>query len=148
MVEFRPFDPADAAALEMQDAQVVEMAAVDDWRARLANAQSVGPCWSAWLNERLIGCGGLVQHWRGRASAWCVIGRDIPRAAWVAIHRGVRARIEQAPALGLWRVEAYVALGFVPGARWAAMLGMEREGLAAGYLPDGGDAWLYARVWR
>lgn len=148
MVDLRAFAPDHADEIALQDAQVAEMAAAGEWRAHVRRAGDYGPAWSAFLGERLIGCGGFVAQWRGRATSWCLLGRDIPRPAWVALHRAVRQRIEQAPVLGWWRVEAHVAAGFGPGVRWVELLGMEREGLAAGYLPDGGDAWLYARVFR
>lgn len=148
VVDLRPFDPRDADELVLQDAQVVETLAAPGWRSQLAQAPDLGPCWSAWGDDRLLGCGGMIQQWRGRATAWCYLGAGIPRAAWVSIHRAVRARLEQAPSLGLWRVEAHVMAGFLPGKRWAEMLGMELECLATGYLPCGGNAWLYARIFR
>jgi hypothetical protein len=144
----QPFQPEDAAALELQDAQAAEMHATGDWRERLAGVAAHGPTWTARIGGRVVCCAGFIEKWRGSAQAWALIGTHIPRAAWVGLHGAVRQRIEQAPALGWWRVETHVRADFPPGVRWAELLGMEREGLAQGYGPDGADHWLYARIFR
>lgn len=146
MVEVTGFDPADVDALQPQAQQLAEMAAIADWRAMVRAAATHGPSWTGRLDGRVIGCAGVSLSWRGRAHAWCVIGEAIPPRAWIAIHRAVRARLDQLPALDVWRLEAEAAFGFRPGIRWLEMLGFEREGLARGFGPGGQDFVRFARV--
>lgn len=146
MVEIRPFRPEDVDQLQPQYAQEIELASAGDWRHMTRFAAEVGPAWTGVLDGRVIGCAGFAMRWKGRASAWCIIGADVPRGAWLSIHRGVVARIAQLPALGIWRLEAETMHGFIEGARWLRLLGFEHEGLARGYGPGGQDFGRYARV--
>lgn len=146
MITVRPFLPEDVDRIEPQHQQAIELATVGDWRHMTRYAAQVGPAWTGELDGRVIGCAGFAMRWQGRASAWFILGRDVPRVAWVGIHRAVRERIAQLPALGIWRLEAETAQGFVSGARWLEMLGFEHEGLARGYGPGGEDFRRYARV--
>lgn len=143
MVEVREFRDED---LDLFSPSMTELVAVNDWRGMLRGAALFGPAWTMLLNGRVIGCAGLAMAWPGRAQAWCVLAPDIPKMAWLGIHRVVAARLAQTPALGLRRIEADALYGFPPAARWLEMLGFEREGLARAYGPGGEDFLRFARV--
>jgi hypothetical protein len=146
MIEVRAFEPGDLALLELQPQQQMEMGALPDWRSLGAMLHGAGPAWTALLGGRAIGCGGFCVHVGGRAEAWCFMADGIPRAAWVALHRAVLARIPQLAALKVHRVEASTALGWPPGKRWLEMLGFESEGVLRAYGPDRRDFLRFARV--
>jgi hypothetical protein len=48
--------------------------------------------------------------------------------------------------LGVHRVEASTAVGWLPGRRWLEMLGFECEGVMRAYGPDRRDFFRFARV--
>lgn len=98
---------------------------------------------AAHFHGRVIGIGGLVQYWPGRAAVWCFLRSDIPKAAWVPLTRAVRAALS---ALGIRRIEADVRADFWPAQRWAFRLGFVSEGLMRAYWSDGADYLRFARV--
>ena len=149
MVSVRPFLPADAAALPaLQTAQAGEMAACGDWRETAQRSGDLGPAWTACVDGRPVASAGFWLRWRGNAFAWALVGEGIPPRAWVMLHRTVMARLAELPLLhGIWRCEAWVRDGFMPGHRWVRMLGFSHEGASPGLAPDGGTLHRYGRVW-
>lgn len=143
MVEISDFVDAD---LDGFTPTMADLEGVEDWRAMLRGAVLFGPAWTARIDGRIIGCAGLATLWRGRAQAWCALDRDVPKRAWLGIHRAVVDRLTRAQADGLRRIEGETLLGFQPGRRWLAMLGFEEEGLARAYGPRGEDFLRFARV--
>ncbi len=146
MIEIRAFEDDDLARLNPQMVQAAEYAALPSWEEIGAMVRAAGPAWTAEWRGRVVGCAGIAVQMGGRGECWCFIGRDMPRAAWVVIHRAVRSRLGQAPALGVHRLEATAAVGFPPARRWLEMLGFECEGVARAYAPDRSDCFRYARV--
>jgi RimJ/RimL family protein N-acetyltransferase len=147
MFEITPFQTSDAVHLDPQHQQAVEMGPFPDWRAQMECLRHAGPCWTGRLDGQVIGAAGLILHWHGRASVWCMLNQGIPRRVWPAIHAAVRARIALAQTdLHLHRIEAEAAWGFLPGLRWLRLLGFEQEGLARAYGPDRRDFVRFAKV--
>lgn len=146
MLSFREFRPDDLAALEIQHQQSLEMMGVADWGAMGVAAAERGPAWTGTIGGRPVGCAGFALMWPGRAAAWCLLACGIPRMAWPAVHRAVKSRMAQLPALGIHRVECEVAHGFLAGHRWVRMLGFDHEGVMRAYGPDGRDFHRYAKV--
>lgn len=146
-LDVRPFQPPDLLLLEPGAAQRAEMDAADPaWRGKGARILRDGPAWTGLRDGRVVGCAGLSRVWTGRAVAWCLLGADIPKPAWIAIHRAVAARLADAQARLFWRIEAESAAGWPPGERWMRMLGFEREGFARAFGPDGRDFTRWAKV--
>ena len=109
-----------------------------------ALAGAYGTAWSAFVDGVPIACAGVVEVWAGRAYAWALLAdRAGPHLLWLT--REIRFRLDS---LALRRVEMAVDAGFGAGARWARMLGFvcETPEPARCYLPNGRDAWLFARV--
>lgn len=147
MLEIAGFRPEDLDLFVPQARQAMEAAAGgEDWRAMAKLAARSGPAWTGRLDGRVIGCAGFALLWNGRAAAWCILGQDIPKAAWLGIHRAVVTRLAQLPALNVRRVEAEAQWGFLAGNRWLRMLGFEHEGLARAFGPGGEDFHRYARI--
>lgn len=145
MVEIAPFRPEDIDQIDPQRQHLLEAQAAD-WRAMAKLAGNSGPAWTGRIDGRVIGCAGFALLWQGRAAAWCLIGQDIPKRAWLGIYRAIETRIAQLPALGVQRLEAEAQFAFLPGNRLLTMLGFEREGLARRFGPDGSDFNRYARL--
>jgi RimJ/RimL family protein N-acetyltransferase len=139
MVDISPFMPADIAELNVQSEQIAELTGLVHWQAMARAAAEAGPAWTGRHHGRVIGVAGLAIAWRGRATTWCILGHDIPKPAWIGIHRAVRARLAQLPAIGVRRVEAETAIGFHQAEHWVRLLGFEPEGIARRYGPDGRD---------
>jgi hypothetical protein len=89
--------------------------------------------WTGVVGNEIVACGGTVQIWPGRHSAWAYLNKKsgehmlfITRAA-----RDCLAKVKG-------RIEMTVRVGFDEGYRWASLLGfyVEQPWLAA-YGPDG-----------
>lgn len=102
-----------------------------------------GCAMAARFRGRVIGFGGFAVHWPGRAGAWCFLGADIPKPAWVPLTRAVRTVLAAAD---IRRVEADIREEFRPGARWARMLGFVFEGAMPAFWTDGATYLRFARI--
>lgn len=96
--------------------------------------------------EKLLGIAGAYRSWPGSAQAWAVFDKAVDHfpieLTKVCLSLMQYARKEQ----DLRRLSLTVRDGFKKGDRFAKALGFEPEGHMRRYLPDGGDAILYARL--
>ena len=104
-----------------------------------------GPGWIALRGGHVLGAGGIVPWWPGRAEAWLVTTvfarpRDIAHGLEVA--RDFLAEAQRQPEFQ--RIEAWLRAG--PDVAMGRALGLAREGRARAWWPGGDDAVLYARV--
>lgn len=96
--------------------------------------------------EKLLGIAGSYRIWDGVSQAWAVFDQGVDaypialREVCVSLIEFARARQE------LRRMSLNVRAGFQKGERFAESLGFEKEGYLSKYLPGGGDAILYARL--
>lgn len=133
-VEVIPFERHHARLIVPQPAQESE--------AALQVQAPEGPAWTAVVDGLPVACAGFVPVWVGRAYAWALLGADVGPHL-LAVTRAIRCRLACS---GFRRVEMAVDCEFANGRQWARMLGFKCEGLARAYLPNGRDAWIYARV--
>lgn len=95
----------------------------------------------------LIGGGGLVPMWPGRAEAWQLTSRHArPRqlVRGVAMAAHVLDARQRDPSFR--RIEAYVRCDQVWALSFIAGLGFAREGRLAAWDPGGRDVWICSRV--
>jgi hypothetical protein len=85
---------------------------------------------------------GVAPIWNGRSVAWANLAPGLSRRKILQIHKDALHYFSIHPG----RIEAYVATTFAAGIRWVEMLGFAREGTMRAFLPDGQDAFMYARV--
>lgn len=153
-VRFIPFHPGHLEHLALQRAQQGERAAVILSPAIAGELRHHGIALTALGHteqpgvERVLGCGGIINQWQGRAIAWALVSRLVLPEEWIAITRRVRGAVETAHRAGVWRIEAQADAGFPQAMRWLELMGFAREALMRGYSPVGRDCWLYARVDR
>lgn len=87
-------------------------------------------------------CGGIIDYWPGRSSAWMILPEDLGHR-FVPVHKAVKAFLEMQD---YGRLEAVTASDFSNGHRWLKMLGFKLETeRMKGYLPTGQDAAMYVR---
>lgn len=139
MTSLVPFEPDHLDRLDIQDAQRGTFPAGDP--AYALSLIKAGPCWSVFVGDSVVACGGLCIQWEGRGVAWAIISKGAPL---VPVTRSVLHVLNQH---GIpRRVECFVDVSFREGVRWAEMLGFQREGLMRAFSPDGRDHLLFARV--
>lgn len=137
MIRVVPCEAAHLLRIQPQRAQLSEVHAE-------SLAAPAGMAWAALVDDEPIAAAGLVEVWPGRAYAWALLA-DAAGRHLLAITREIRSRLAAA---GFRRVELAVDAGFAAGRRWAPLLGfhLETPEPMRAYLPNGRDAYLYARV--
>lgn len=108
-----------------------------------ATLEQADASFTAIENGRVVGCGGIMPVWAGRAIAWSVLSAN-SGPCMVPIHivtrRLLRMRSER-------RIEATCDADFKAGHRWLRLLGFELEAARMeGFAPDGRPHSLYARI--
>ena len=103
-----------------------------------------GPAFSMIDSDGTVwGCAGVQELEHHRAMSWALIREGITLRILVELSKGIQCFLDNTDYA---RVEAAVAMDFEKSNKWARMLGFKLEGFMHGYFPNGGDAYLYARV--
>lgn len=136
-----PMLPEHPRLLAIQEAQAFArfLVAERDYCEALAKA---GPAYSAFVDGEVVACSGVVERHAGVWQAWALVSQ----AAGSHMLQITRATLAFLASFNANRIETAVDAKHDAGHRWAAILGFEREALMRKWMPDGGDAVLYARV--
>lgn len=146
MVRFVPFNPGHLKAFELQAPQFGELGKALERPEVAAALTNQGLALTALIEDRVIGCGGLLLQIPTCAYAWALVGRDVPPQAWVAVTRRVRDAIASAHRAGVVRIEAHADAGYGAACRWLELLGFEREGISRKKSPTLRDMIAYAHI--
>lgn len=95
----------------------------------------------------VLGAGGVLPQWQGRALAWLLAGRFArPRHLALAARVAIPwlERLQADPRFA--RIEASTRCDRIAHCRFLEHLGFGLEGIMRRYGPDGSDHALYARV--
>ena len=86
-----------------------------------------GPAFTACIDDKILGCSGIILQWAGVGSAWAVFSQEIFKyPIWTT--RTVRAALHDIMRVyKLHRVEMVILDGNNVNAGWATMLGFSRE---------------------
>ncbi len=93
----------------------------------------------------IIGCGGVVEHWKGVGEIWMYPTKAIlaRKNELVAICKAFLAEIKKE---GYWRGEALVNTKHVEHYRFAKAFLFKVEGKQRKKAPDGSDCYMMARI--
>lgn len=144
MLEFAPFQPKHLGVLRLQAAQAYlqPLLVKPEYGTALAGPDT----WTGIIDDRVVGCAGVLPQWPGRAIAWALLTRDLSARHFLRAHHKVLSVLRSAQRSGAHRIETTVDAGFDAGHRWARALGFRPEGLMRGYSPEGRDHVLYACI--
>jgi hypothetical protein len=95
---------------------------------------------------KVVGLVGSYKLWTGCSQIWAIFDREVddhPVSLAKVCHNLIRYA---ATTQDLRRMSMNVRSHYEKGNRFAEFLGFDFEGKMWGYLPDGGDANLYARL--
>lgn len=100
--------------------------------------------WSAVLDGEVIACGGTIEQWPGRHTAWAHLGpHTAPHMRWIT------READRVIAKAKGRVEMTARCDFEAGHRWAELLGFRLETpIMAAFGPEGEDHSGYIRINR
>ena len=135
----------DWAVIEHRDPVTAEIwATTPEYLNRALAVPSL--CWAMIGRGHVLGAGGLVFHWHGRAEGWWLVSGSANRRDLVAATRFSRQFLDDRqrnPALR--RIEMWVRADSTWCRGFARALGFELEGTARAFL-HGEDHCYFARV--
>ena len=97
-------------------------------------------------HDRPLGIVGSYRQWEGSAQIWAVLGEELDRHPIALLKSCIILLNYAVQKQKLRRVSLTVRSDYTKGNRFAHALGFDFEGKMHAYLPDGGDANLYARL--
>ena len=131
--------------MEMGGQSSIETINVPNLENALKLFEFGGPAYTGRINDRIVGCGGLVLFaWPGVAEAWVIASTYATEHAlsWHKTFQSMLPRmIEQ---YALRRVQAEVQADFTRGIRWIEALGFKSEGAMPLFGPNGETFVRYA----
>lgn len=94
----------------------------------------------------IIGVGGVIVYWLGVGEAWIVLHENANKHK-VQTFKAIQRMVNQAVLeLNLRRIQAVCAMANLRGCDMIRALDFEWEGRMVKYLPNGQDAFLFARI--
>lgn len=140
-----PLDPLllSLAVAQERDCVTAAFAAAPGYVAQALS----GPAFALLDGGDLIGAGGLVPHWRGRAEGWWLTGQCARPRHLVRAVRLAREFLDASqcdPAFR--RIEIFIRAGEPWASSFARALGFTCEGRLQAWDPAGRDMVLFARI--
>jgi len=135
--EFRPLDADEFSPFDFFD---------DGAKQRtIMSSQYGSDVFTIYDEEGVMGVVGCTPIWEGVANMWTLLGEGIyrePKAFSLLTGKLIEEMFNK---YRLRRADAHVKIGHDKGVEWIERFGFVREGTMRRYLPDGSDAYLYAR---
>lgn len=144
----RPMKAEDMVWLVENGVKEIGMGAfpTDQLKELAAYREEQGHGITGMYNGHIVGCAGVDILWEGVAEAWCLLSMETDKfkiKTYLAIQEGLEKLIKDN---NLRRVQAWADVDFHRAHTLFKHLGFKAEGIARGYLPNGNDALLYARI--
>lgn len=143
MISFGPFLARHLEELNVQPAQRWTMGYIPPHIPKVLEG-----LWSNTIfkDGRPVVCGGVIEQRPNYGILWSFVGCNTMPEEFREIHGLVKMFVNSLP---YERLEMHVDVDFLNGHRWAKALGFRCEAYRMRrFLPNGGDASLYARVKR
>ena len=107
-------------------------------------------CYTAIFQDKIVGVGGTIIHWKGVAEVWLILTADCRKdgAHGLIALGAIKDKMEELLKINnIRRAQATVRADFPQAIRMIEFFGFEREGLLRQYCPDKGDAYRYAKIY-
>jgi hypothetical protein len=107
-----------------------------------------GPAFTAEVDGKVLGCGGVVVLWPGVGACWMVLADDIGKHGLWLCKATIEFLDKATRDLKLHRLEAMALHECVRNQKWLELCGFRREetGIARAYLADKRAAVRFERV--
>lgn len=132
-----PFQAEHIERLHAQPEQLIELSA---FTPAFAAQVSHTDAWTIVDGEDVLFCGGVVEY-QGIGVLWAAVSSRIGRRMLT-----VTRMCQRYLSLNPLRIETSVRTDFVPGCRWAELLGFRREQTLSREGFDGSDHYRYVRA--
>lgn len=137
----KPFEASDLLLIDLQPWQVQPEFTIDESYGKWLEENSYC-AYSIVHDEKVIGAGGAIEIWPGRAEVWLLLDKSSGKVM-SGVHRIVTRFLK---ALPHHRVETGCEVEWPEAHRWLKMLRFEHERTARKYMPSGRDIDIYVRI--
>lgn len=142
MVEIRAYKFEDGLKLEPKEIGVKNQEGYEKW----LKMNELGPGYTILVDGEAVACAGIRVFWQGVGEAWSILSKDKSSQHLKLILEEFGKRLEFVISEMKFRwIEVSLNKNNEKGIRFAQHFGFERKCEKTGYLPDGSDAFLYAR---
>lgn len=142
MVKVRPYKFEDGLKLEPKEIGVKNHPDYEKWLKMNEN----GVAFTLLVNNEIIGCGGIRVFWDGCGEAWSILKDETPQLLFMMLLEVSKKQLDMIIKKCKFRwVQTTVRADYDKGIRFVQFLGFERKCKMKRFLPDGSDAFLYAR---
>lgn len=143
-LKIEPFQPLHLVEIELPPRWSSEE--IHTLRRTIGAVYQRGPSYTAFYEERVIGCGGVHEFWPGVGEGWAVFCVRIGEFKRELL-RYSREYLDVIMDEGNFRrVQATAQAAWPEACSFLERLGFVREGTLRGYGPEGEDHIMYARV--
>ena len=105
-----------------------------------------GPCYSGFLDGKLVGCAGVCLFWPGVGEAWVAFAPEVLNLRKEAYHYVGDYLQRIMDEHNLRRVQATANTQWTLAIKYLENLGFKREGILRKYDPFGNDHYMYALI--
>ena len=142
MIEVRPYRYEDAMSIEPKEESVKNQLDYETW----ARMNEMGPAYTIVVDGDIIACAGVRLFWEGVGEGWAILSKDKspPHLKLILEEFGKRFDFVIREMKVRW-IQVSLNKDNKKGIHFAQHFGFERKCTMSGYLPDGSDAFLYAR---
>lgn len=142
MIEIRPYKYEDGLKLEPKEIGVKDQEGYKNW----LKMNELGPGYTIIVDDEVIACAGIRVFWEGAGEAWSILSKEKSGKNLKLILDTFGKRLEFViDKLKFRWIQVSLNSNNEKGIRFAQHFGFERKCNMKGYLPDGSDAFLYAR---
>lgn len=105
------------------------------------------PAWTAFDDDRILGCGGIALLWKGVALAWLWLNSELTEKHSFWFHKTIKTKLEEiSKEYNLIRIQCVVDENFAAGNQWIKSLGFKEECRMRKYGPNGETYIMYALI--
>lgn len=141
-MEIRPYKFEDAMKLEPKEEGVKNQLDYENW----ARLNEMGPAYTILVDDEIIACSGIRIFWEGSGEAWSILSKEKAGKYIKLILEEFGKRLDFVIREMKFRwIQVSLNKDNKNGIHFAQHFGFERKCEMKGYLPDGSDAFLYAR---
>lgn len=124
----------------------LQLSKLKDWESWTKEWETAGPSYSLFVDDKIIGCGGVILFGYNRGECWMLVSSEIKKYK-KTVFKAVKEHLDLiVKTNNLRRLQTVVVADYEDGKKFIERLGFKPEGLLKKYGPNGEDFLMYART--
>lgn len=143
MYDLRAYQVSDFHRMKLRKEDLDELMGVGEQVRELARYYMNGPGFTLTYNNKIVGCGGVINMWAGVGEAW-FRGTPLIYEHRIKVLKVCKQVIQTVKANAYRRIQAAVRSDWAAAHRFVKYIGFKHEGFMPFYGPDGATFIRYA----